>query len=615
MEYKVKKKKRKPHVVINHDLGVSDEMNTHDVKLRGDRVNHSEESNRQDWEKRFLSIMEDIEDGYIEVNLNGTTTLVNNSMCRILGYPRDQLIGMNYTQYMHPVTARRVYQTFNKVFRTGVPNKAFDYEIRRRDGYIRYIEISISLIRNAKRQLTGFRGIVRDITERKRTERELQEHRSRLVAIFGSVKDAIITVDTTARIMEANRATETICGVSTDKFIGTSFWDWPGFCEHLCREVLKETLKNKLPVRERQIECRRSKQFRQKVSISCSPLLDMHGRFLGAVTVIRDITRLKDLERELKERHRFQNIIGKSSKMQSIFNLLEDLSSLATTVLISGESGTGKELVAKALHYSGNRAPKPFVTADCSALSENLLESELFGHVKGAFTGAIRNTQGRFQSADGGTILLDEIGEISSQIQVKLLRVLQEKSFQRVGESGTTKTDVRVIACTNRDLKKRVLEGKFREDLYYRLKVVEIELPPLRERIEDVPLLVEHFLQIFNTKFKKNIKSLSHNVLRAFMNYSWPGNIRELEHTMERAFVLCREETIELEQIPSEIRSSAGAMVPGASRRTNKDPKVILETLEKTAWNKARAARLLGISRRTLYRKLAQYNITRPDGW
>jgi transcriptional regulator with GAF, ATPase, and Fis domain len=204
--------------------------------------------------------------------------------------------------------------------------------------------------------------------------------------------------------------------------------------------------------------------------------------------VIRDITLLRDLERELRERHQFHKIIGKSKKMQEIYSLLEDLTDLETTVLITGESGTGKDMVARALHYSGQRAFKPFVTVNCSALTESLLESELFGHVKGAFTGAIKDKQGRFQAANGGTILLDEIGDISPFIQMKLLRVLQEKEYERVGESVTRKANVRVVACTNRDLKEKVIKGEFRQDLYYRLKVVEIALPPLRHRLEDMPL-------------------------------------------------------------------------------------------------------------------------------
>ena len=328
--------------------------------------------------------------------------------------------------------------------------------------------------------------------------------------------------------------------------------------------------------------------------------------------MIRDITLLRDLERELRERHRFQNIIGRSKKMQDIYQLLEDLANIETTVLVTGESGTGKELVAKALHYSGERAFQPFVTVNCSALAESLLESELFGHVKGAFTGAIKDKQGRFQAANGGTILLDEIGDISPFIQLKLLRVLQEKVFERVGESAPQKVDVRVIACTNRDLKEKVRRGEFRQDLYYRLKVVEISLPPLRDRLEDLPLLVDHFCRIFNERFKKNIDGISSEVISAFMKYPWPGNVRELEHVMEHAFVLCHGRIITLEHLPTEIKDYGRAEKITIQKIRDKglnEDQEVLNALNKARWNKTRAARLLGISRRTVHRKISRYQL------
>jgi len=295
-------------------------------------------------------------------------------------------------------------------------------------------------------------------------------------------------------------------------------------------------------------------------------------------------------------------------KMQDTYRLLEDLANLETTVLVTGESGTGKELVAKALHYSGQRSFHPFVAVNCSALAESLLESELFGHVRGAFTGAIKDKQGRFEAANGGTIMLDEIGDISPLIQLKLLRVLQEKVFERVGESVPRKMDVRVIACTNKNLKEKVRRGEFREDLYYRLMIVEVALPPLRERMEDLPPLIDHFLHAFNERFQKDIEGVSQEVLNKFMLYSWPGNVRELEHTIEHAFILCRGKVITLEHLPTAIRDSieADKIKTNGKQYAKKftGEEKILEALDKTDGNKAKAARLLGINRRTLYRKI-----------
>jgi len=458
--------------------------------------------------------------------------------------------------------------------------------------------------------LTTAAQIISRAIENKQFEEELERHRSRLESIFSSVQDAIITVNTEMEVIEANKAAEKICGFHI--VAGQPFTDCTGECDLSCLKILEETLTNRRTIQGYQIECGHHDRNKLIAMINCSPLLDSGGNFMGAVLVIRDITRLTHLEEELKERHHFQNIIGKSEKMQSVYNLLKILANQTTTVLITGESGTGKEMAARALHYGGTRAKGPFVTVNCSALAESLLESELFGHVKGAFTGAERDKIGRFEAADGGTILLDEIGEISHSIQLKLLRVLQEKEFDRVGESKPRKADVRVLASTNRNLKEAIRTGKFREDLYYRLNVIEVHIPPLRERYEDIPFLINHFCEVFQKSYEKKISGVSDEVLQAFMNYAWPGNIRELEHAIERAFVLSREQTIQLEHIPVEIANHTLITIRTVDNRIGDDPEAIRSALEKTDWNISKAARLLGVSRWTMYRRFQKYNISRP---
>ena len=321
------------------------------------------------------------------------------------------------------------------------------------------------------------------------------------------------------------------------------------------------------------------------------------------------MTRLSDLEEELRERYQFHNIVGKSQEMQDIYRLISDLAEVETTVLVTGESGTGKDLVAKALHHMGERRARPLVVVNCSALAENLLESEMFGHVRGAFTGAIKDRKGRFHAADGGTMILDEVGDISPRIQLKLLRVLEEKEFERVGESIPVKVDVRVIATTNRDLRERVRQGAFREDLYYRLKVMEISLPPLRDRREDIPLLAEHFRKRSNTSFKREIEGLSEEALKKFMAYSWPGNIRQLEHVMEHAFVLCRDRTISTTHLTAELEEPKESGEPTREKTPQETRQEILDVLSRTGGNKTKAARLLGMSRQNLYRKLERHNL------
>ncbi len=434
-------------------------------------------------------------------------------------------------------------------------------------------------------------------------EEENERIRNNLEAIFRSVNDGIITFSRDMTVIDANDAVEKICRIKPKSLIGKAISSIESPCNNACQNILIETLKRQTTIRESRIDCGQLEQKHQVVSVTSSPLINKNNKSIGAVLVVRDVTRLNDLENELRERHRFQNIIGKNSRMQEIYRLLEDLAQTDTTVLITGESGTGKELIAKALHYSGPRSFKPMVTVNCSALAENLLESELFGHVKGAFTGALKNKIGRFQAADHGTIFLDEIGDTAPSIQLKLLRVIQEKEFERVGDSTPVKVDVRIITSTNQPLKYKVENGEFREDLFYRLKVVEVVIPPLRERREDIGLLVIHFCDLFNGKFGKNIEGVSDDVLNLFKSYSWPGNIRELEHAIEHAFVLCHENMITIDHIPPEIKEYKGS-IKKPSNDDDVAARKIHEAMKQAEGNKAKAARLLGISRQTLYRKI-----------
>ena len=441
---------------------------------------------------------------------------------------------------------------------------------------------------------------------------EKEKYRLNLEAIFRSVKDAIITVDKELVIIEMNDASRDICELTRED-IGKPFNSLAKHCDGKCLDILKETIRKKESVEIYRLECHKNTCPAQVVNICAHPFLNDKGLPGGVVLVVRDETRLACLEQDMKERQQFHNIIGKSEKMQAIYSLIEDLADVQTTVLITGESGTGKELVAEAIHYKGERRNKPLVKVNCSALSESLLESELFGHVKGAFTGAMHERMGRIEKANGGTLFLDEIGDISPKVQLQLLRVLQEREFERVGDSTPVRVDVRMIAATNQDLQKKVLRGEFREDLYYRLKVVEIKLPSLCERREDIPLLIGHFLNKLNKKLNKEIIAISSDVQKIFMDYSWPGNIRELEHTLEHACILCHQNTITLEHLPIDMRDfiDTHSFTPGDLKLD--EPEVIIQALEKTAWNKARAARLLGISRQTIYRKIDEYKIKTHD--
>jgi two-component system response regulator AtoC len=328
------------------------------------------------------------------------------------------------------------------------------------------------------------------------------------------------------------------------------------------------------------------------------------------------------LRREVAKEYSFENIVSKNEKMQKIFDVIKKVSQYKSTVLITGESGTGKELVARALHYNSERAQNPFIPINCGAIPENLLESELFGHAKGAFTDAIRTKKGLFEEADGGTLFLDEIGELPGPLQVKLLRVLQEGEIRRIGESKSIKVDVRIVVATVKDLTKEVNEGRFREDLFYRLNVLPIHIPPLRERKEDIPLLIHHFINKYNQSMSKNMAGIDHKALEALMNHKWYGNVRELENTIERAIVLTDRDNIELENLPIEIQEFKEVFqlepLPDEEVSIKKASKtleinLIKNALKKTKGNHTHAARLLEISHRALLYKIKEYGIIESE--
>lgn len=315
---------------------------------------------------------------------------------------------------------------------------------------------------------------------------------------------------------------------------------------------------------------------------------------------------------QLKKRNKFSNIIGKSNKMQKVMEFIEQVAQTKASVLITGESGVGKELVADAIHQLSNRAQGPYVKVHCAALSESLLESELFGHEKGAFTGAVSRKKGRFELADKGTIFLDEIGEINAQVQIKILRVLQEKTFERVGGEETVQIDTRIISATNRDLQNEIESGNFRKDLYYRLNVVNIEVPPLRDRKEDIPLLMTAFLKEFNEENGKHIEGFTPKARNVLYTYPWPGNIRELRNCIESACVMSKDSVIDVTDLPITVTEGTGEeriSIPLGSNMADAEKEIIASTLTFCNGNKTRAAEVLGIGRKTLHRKLQDYGI------
>lgn len=436
-------------------------------------------------------------------------------------------------------------------------------------------------------------------------------------AILESICDGVFTVDNEWRITSFNRAAEQITGTSREQAIGQRCPEVfrSSMCEANC--ALRETLESGQPIINRSGYIITAKGKRVPVSISTAVLRDKNGTVIGGAETFRDLSEVEALRKELKGRYQLGDLISHSPAMHDIFNLISAVASSSdTTVLIQGETGTGKELVAKAIHNLSNRAQQPFIALNCGALPDNLLESELFGHKKGAFTGAIADKQGRFALAKKGTLFLDEIGEISSALQVRLLRVLQERSYEPLGATQSQKTAARIIAATNRDLSEMVDDGSFRQDLFYRIQVVQIDLPPLRERMEDIPLLTEHFIAHFNQLQNKHISEISPEAMACLVAHSWPGNVRELENVIERAFVICSGTSIKTQHLPPPLQKNAHLNESNLNIQSNLDShekQLIINALERNHYNRTAAARELNIHKTTLYRKINNLAISLPE--
>lgn len=454
--------------------------------------------------------------------------------------------------------------------------------------------------------------------------------------ILDTMAEGLFTLDEQGTITSWNRSMEKITGYSAADAVGKdcSFLECSLCFGNRCPENVKKCGVLKYGKTEAK-ECHVRHKDGHDIAVIKNARLatDEKGRVLGIVETITDLTELKkvkkaaeDAQGKLVKAYRFGNIIGKSQIMQHVFEAIRAAANSKATILIQGESGTGKELVAGSIHYNGSKSESPFVIVNCSALSENLLESELFGHTKGAFTGAHKDRMGRFEEAHGGTIFLDEVGELTSYIQVKLLRVLQEREIERVGDSKRRKIDIRVIAASHKNLYDLTQQGKFRKDLFYRLKVFPINVPPLRDRKIDIPLLVNHFIKKGNQRENKSIQGIGNLAMKYLMDYSWPGNIRELENAIEHAFVICSSERIQVNDLPPEIiqRGEGGNIYPvqsepsgvmvdtdmvHAAKPVRLTRETLVDLLDQCGWNKAEVGRRINRSRTSVWKYMKKWEI------
>jgi len=432
--------------------------------------------------------------------------------------------------------------------------------------------------------------------------------------ILSSIADGVFTVDSDRLITSFNPAAEKITGIPASKAIGSKCQDV--FHSDLCENCpLKETLKTGVETIDRPVNIINGRGDKIPITISTAVLRDDDGKVLGAVETFRDLSMIEKLRKELNKTYSFEDIISKSPKIHKLFAIMPDVAESDSTVLIQGPSGSGKELFARAIHNLSPRYDRNYVIINCGTLPLQLFESELFGYVKGAFTDAKKDKRGKLTAAEKGTVFFDEIGELPMSTQVKLLRLLQQREYEPVGSTAPVKADIRIVAATNRDLKELVSQGKFRDDLYFRLAVVKFELPSLKERREDIPYLVDHFINKYNAQRGKNIISISPGVMDILMKYDFPGNIRELENVIEYGFVVCKDNIIQVEHLPAELVGASNIMEsPIKLDRTSPTKPIDEQNKIKTVLSKhkgklSQAAEELGIHRTTLWRKIKRYGI------
>ncbi|WP_136795637.1 sigma-54 interaction domain-containing protein [Desulfosediminicola ganghwensis] len=443
--------------------------------------------------------------------------------------------------------------------------------------------------------------------------------------ILESISDGVFTVDHNWRIMSFNRAAEEITGISRQEAIGRYCWEVfrANMCESNC--ALKRTMQEGKSFISSSTYIINGREERVPITVSTAQLVNAEGEILGGVETFRDHSLVEELRRELSGQYQMGDMVSRSQAMNKIFTILPQLAESDSTVLIQGETGTGKELLARAIHSLSKRKENSFIAINCGALPDNLLESELFGYKAGAFTGAEKDKPGLFAAAESGTILLDEIGDTSAAFQVRLLRVLEEREFQPLGGVETVPTSVRVIAATNRDLEDMIDTGDFRRDLYYRINILRLRLPPLRERLEDVPLLIERFIERMKLRSGLEIRGVTPEAMTLLLNHDYPGNIRELENIIEHCFVLCRSGEISPDHLPPYLRKPAehvkkqSCQQPGLRKASlsetvnSTEEEAILAALERNSMNRTKAAAELGMHKSTLYRKIRKLNLALPE--
>ena len=559
-----------------------------------------------------------IPDGIAVIGKDQNIIVFNEAASRITGYAEDEVIGRKFEFLFGGKIDER-----KSILESLEENIAFSnlaVNITDSKGHIKNVLASITPIKRDGKVLSVV-FVFRDTKEMLSLAEEIQQKTSELInqknkldAIFNSNIEGTFTIDNDWNVTSFNTSAEKITGYKKIEAIGKKCWDI--FNSSLCRNGchMEETVQKGKPMIGNELEILHKGGKIIPIRVNSAILLNNKNENIGAVETFMDISEIRNLSAHLREFFKYENIIGRNKEIKQIISVLESVSQTDSSVLITGESGTGKELAARAIHLNSSRKNGPFVAVNCSAFVESLIESELFGHEKGSFTGAIKTKIGRFELAQGGTLFLDEIGDLSTAVQTKLLRVLETREFERVGGNKSIKMATRIIAATNKNLAEEISTGRFREDLFYRINIINIHLPPLRERMDDFPLLVNHFIESFNKKFNKHIKQFSSSAYDLVMDYSWPGNIRELENAIEHCFVLCNGDIIQVECLPKRLREPGKKTIvlnnPDVQKGFKETEKeLIISVLEKNNHNRPKAAKELNINPSTLWRKMKKLGI------
>lgn len=559
-----------------------------------------------------------IPDGIAVIGRDCKIIVFNEAASRITGFSEDELIN-EYIKKILPDKKSEDYITESLQSSRTFTNLPLDIKTKQKK--TKNVLASITPIIKSPGNVTSVVFVFRDTNEMYELTEELREkttelinQRNRLDAIFNSNIEGTYTIDEDWNITSFNTSAEKITGYSKEEAVGKKCWEI--FKSNVCRngchmeqtmELGKSTIGNELEIINKNGE-------KIAIRVNSGILLDNENRKIGAVETFIDLSEIVNLTAHLTEKFRFQNIIGRNREMEKIYSILENVSQADSTVLITGESGTGKELAARAIHLNSSRRAGPFVAINCSAFVESLIESELFGYEKGAFTGAVKTKIGKFEIAKGGTLFLDEIGDLSGAVQTKLLRVIETREYERVGGNDILKLDARIIVATNKNLNEEIKSGKFREDLFYRINVINIHLPPLRERLDDLPLLVNSFINKYNQIFNKNIKHFSTAAYDKLLHYDYRGNIRELENIVEHCFILCDSDIIEPEHLPERIRRFEKPVTNENNINSRevfkeKEKEIIINLLRKNNSNRSKTAEELGINPSTLWRKMKKLGI------